>query len=425
MPYQEHIALFAWAALGAVLLDRRLDFHYLGSVRMLQFKCAMTDKCRLTSPILLTMAILSYCSGAGVAAARDVVSESGAAEDIQKAAEVARPGDSIIIPKGKFPFHGQVFLPDGVSIRGAGKNDTLLVKDDRLSEWKPMFSVDCKTGKPFSFSGITMQGAGRELQASTVSSDHIQDQGVVLRGKCRDFRIFGNRFTKFSRAGIELNGDNGSILGEPFGVIFENEFIDNWSPGLGYGVAVNGSATAWFQPLALGTGHAVFIEDNYFEANRCAIQANNGARYVFRHNQISNNREDSCAICAHGKGPWPRGTRSFEIYDNKLHNDQRRWAGIFLGGGTGVIFDNDLDGVYNGIILSIEVDTQTATQYPYQDQIADTWIWNNTANGQPVNTVTFRNRIDAEFVQQSRDFFVQRRPDYQTFPYPHPLRQSP
>ena len=125
---------------------------------MLQFKCAVTDKCHLTLPILLTMAILSYCSGAGVASAGDVVSESGAAEDIQKAAEIARPGDSIIIPKGKFPFHGQVFLPDGVSVRGAGKNDTLLVKDDRLSEWKPMFSVDCKTGKPFSFSGITIAG---------------------------------------------------------------------------------------------------------------------------------------------------------------------------------------------------------------------------------------------------------------------------
>ena len=120
-----------------------------------------------------------------------------------------------------------------------------------------------------------------------------------MRGKCRDFRIYGNRFAKFSRAGIELNGDNGSILGEPVGVIFENEFIDNWSPYLGYGVAVNGSATAWSQPLSLGSGQAVFVEDNYFEANRCAIQANNGARYVFRHNRISNNR-----------GTWLRFTRT-------------------------------------------------------------------------------------------------------------------
>jgi hypothetical protein len=48
-----------------------------------------------------------------------------------------------------------------------------------------------------------------------------------------DFRVFESRATKFSRAGIELNGDNGSVLGE---VIFENKFIDNWSlhlPALG------------------------------------------------------------------------------------------------------------------------------------------------------------------------------------------------
>jgi hypothetical protein len=97
---------------------------------MLQCKCAVTDKRHLTLPILLTMAILSRCSCAGVASAGDIVSDSGAAEDIQKAAEIARPG-FYRIPKGKFPFHRQVFLPDGVSVRGAGRNDTLLIKDDR------------------------------------------------------------------------------------------------------------------------------------------------------------------------------------------------------------------------------------------------------------------------------------------------------
>jgi hypothetical protein len=45
-----------------------------------------------------------------------------------------------------------------------------------IAEWKPMFSVDCKTGKPFSFSGITIEGIGRDLQGPTVSCDHIQDQ---------------------------------------------------------------------------------------------------------------------------------------------------------------------------------------------------------------------------------------------------------
>jgi hypothetical protein len=394
---------------------------------MLQCKYAVTGKRHLLMPRLVTIVILVCGFGGGIASARDVVSQSGGAEDIQRAADTARPGDSIIVPKGRFPFHGQVFLPDGVSVRGAGKDDTLLIKDDRLSEWKPMFSVDCKTGKPFSFSGVTLQGAGRELQASTVSSDHIQDQGLVLRGKCRDFRIFGNRFTKFSRAGIELIGDSGSILGEPIGVIFENEFIDNWSPYLGYGVAVNGSATAWQRPLALGTDQAVFLEDNYFEANRCAVIGNNGARYVFRHNRILNNRENSAAIYAHGKGPWPRGTRSFEIYANDLRNDEPRWAGIALGGGAGVIFDNNLDGVSNGIIFMIEADAKTATRYPFEDQITDTWVWANRANGQTIDAVTLRATMPgvnvAEFLQEGRDFLVQPKPHYQPFSYPHPARQ--
>jgi hypothetical protein len=130
--------------------------------------------------------------------------------------------------------------------------------------------------------------------------------------------------------------------GDSRGLIFNNEFIDNWSSYLGYAVAVNGTAAAWNAPLALGTEQAVFLEDNYFKANRCAIQANNGARYVFRHNDISNNQPDSAAIYAHGKGLyWPRGTRSFEIYNNRLRNPEPRWAGITLGGGSGVIFDND------------------------------------------------------------------------------------
>jgi hypothetical protein len=375
--------------------------------------------------ILLATAFFG-CFSTRIAFASDVASESGTAEDIQKAANIARPGDSITIPKGKFLFHGQVFLPDGVSVRGAGKNDTILEKTDRLSEWQPMFSVDCKTGRPFAFSGVTLQGAGRELQASAVPSDHIQDQGLVLRGKCRDFRIFANRFTKFSRAGVELIGDNGSVVGEPVGVIFENDFIDNWSQHLGYGVAVNGSASSWGKPLTLGTDQAVFLEDNYFEENRCAVQANNGARYVFRHNRIVNNREDSAAIYAHGIGPWPRGTRSFEIYDNNLRNNVSRWAGIALGGGSGVIFDNDLEGVNNGILFMIEADSKTATQYPYRDQITDTWIWENTANGRALNAVALRNwgGVNAsDFLRQDRDFFVKAKPNYQPFAYPHPARQ--
>ena len=55
---------------------------------------------------------------------------------------------------------------------------------------------------PFSFSGITLHGIGREHRRS-----HIRSIEEVL------FAYSGTGFTKFSRAGIELNDDNGSILG--------------------------------------------------------------------------------------------------------------------------------------------------------------------------------------------------------------------
>jgi hypothetical protein len=372
--------------------------------------------------------LIGCCCAATAALAADVVAKSGAATDIQETVALAHPGDTITIPEGRFLFHGQVFLPDGVTVRGAGKDKTLLVKTDRLDQWKPMFSVDCRTGQPFVFSDLTLQGAGRDLQGSDVPSDRIRDQGLVLRGRCRDFRIYGSRFTKFSRAGIELVGDDGSIHGEQRGVIFDNEFIDNWSHNLGYGVAVNGIPAAWQQPPGLGTQEAVFVEDNYFESNRCAIIANNGAHYVFRHNRIVNNQADSAPIYAHGKvSSWPRGTRSFEIYDNKLTNDQQRWAGIALGGGEGVIFNNDLSGVIYGIIFMIEGNTASATKYPYPDQISKTWVWQNNANGLPVTSVTLRASPGvnvSEFLQQGRDFFVQAKQDYHPFPYPHPLRSG-
>jgi len=387
----------------------------------------------------LFLVVCCFGLSANSAAADNIMAKTGTADDIQQAVKIARPGDTIIIPEGRFAFHGQVFLTDDLNVRGAGRDKTFIIRDDRLSDWKAMFSVNCKTGGSFGWSGITLQGAGRDLQESSASSDHIQDQGLELRGACKGFRIFGSRFTKFSLAGILFLGDDGSTHGSPTGVIFENDFIDNWSFNLGYGILVNGSALAWQEPLMLGTENAVFVEDNYFESNRCAIQSNNGARYVFRHNQILNNREDSAPIYAHGKGPyWPRGTRSFEIYENKLQNDQTRWAGIALGGGSGVIFKNELDGVSHGIVFELGAASNSTKQYIYQDQITkqsfyqdqinDTWVWDNMTNGRPINTVTLRTLggVNAtDFLQQGRDFFFQPKPNFQPFSYPHPARQFP
>jgi hypothetical protein len=83
----------------------------------------------------------------------------------------------------------------------------------------------------------------------------------------------------------------GSVPGPQTGVIYNNEFIDNWYPGLGYGVSINGDPSSWNTPLALGTSNAVFIEDNDFSLQRQCATSSNGA---------------SCGARQHGERRLPR-----------------------------------------------------------------------------------------------------------------------
>jgi hypothetical protein len=338
-----------------------------------------------------------------------LMAASGTSADIQSAVNSAHSGDTIVIPAGTFSFSGQVFLTDAVSIRGAGRDQTRLVKTSKLGEWKPMITVNCSTGRPFHFSGITLQGNGYDLGWPVV------DMGLFLQGRCLDFLIHDSRFTRFARSAIEFNGDQGAVHGSPRGVIYTNEFIDNWISWLGYSVAVLGSASAWNEPLTLGTGEAVFIEDNYFTGGRDCIDSNNGARYVARHNTFVNNRENSAPLYTHQKSSWPRGTRSFEIYDNHVLNPaEQRYAAILLGGGTGVIFNNDLNDVSWPIILF--------NAGPAWDPITDTYLWNNAFNGSPVTSVGAGAGPYGPYTEGT-DYFFQQKPGYQPYPYPHPGRE--
>jgi hypothetical protein len=276
-----------------------------------------------------------------------------------------------------------------------------LIKGDDTSEF--MIIVDSKTGMPFKFSDITLQGRLDALQGSnrTTAVTTITDGGLYIKGAAQNFQIFNSRFTKFLHAGIEFRGDAGSRWGEQRGVIYHNEFIDNWYVYLGYGVAVIGSASTWKKPVALGTADAVFVEDNVFDRNRHCVTANNGANYVARYNTVKDNYQDSRSFDAHGlSAAWPRGTRSVEIYGNMVNNSVPRWAGAGIRGGGGVIWGNTWNGVTHGVVLSLEdprlprsSDSQRRalagplTAYPALDQIGNPdglYIWDNVSSGDDV-----------------------------------------
>jgi hypothetical protein len=381
---------------------------------------------------LLRLALcLLVLVGLGMMPARAAVvyARSGSAADLQAAINRAKTGDTISVPAGRFSFKGMVNAPDGIYIRGAGRDKTFLIKSDNTSA--AMIIIDARTGKPFKFSDITLQGRLDALQGTnrTVVVTTITDGGLYIRGAAKNFKIFNARFTKFLRAGIEFQGDAGTVPGEQMGVIYRNEFIDNWYVNLGYGVAVDGSVKAWNRPIALGTANAVFVEDNLFNRNRHCVMATNGANYVARHNTVQNNYQDAAAFDAHGLSPsWPRGTRSVEIYANTVTNAITRWAGAGIRGGSGVIWGNTWKGVSHGVAVVLEdpPPAHRLTAYPALDQIGnpnDLYIWNNTSSGDSVyKNPTSNSRGIDYWLMQGRDYFLTAKPGYKPYPYPHPLR---
>ena len=367
------------------------------------------------------------------ASAAVIGARSGSAADIQAAVNLAKTGDTVTIPAGRFYFTGQVFAPDGIYIKGAGRDSTYLIKSDNLSEWHGMFTIDAKTGQPFKFSGITLEGRLAALQGTnrTTVVTTVKDQGLVIYGAAKNVQIFDSRFTKFLRAGIEFRGDAGSVPGEPNGVIYKNEFIDNWYIYLGYGVAIGGSPKSWHHRATLGSPNAVFVEDNYFSRNRHCVTSSNGAIYVARYNTVVDNYQDAGAFDAHGLSPaWPRGTRSVEIYRNTVNNSIKRWAGVSIRGGSGVVWGNSWRGVTHGVDLVLEQPPRShpLSAYPALDQIGNPdglFIWDNVSSGDNVYKRPTPDPHGIDYwLRENRDYWLTAKPGYVPYSYPHPLRMG-
>jgi hypothetical protein len=118
-------------------------------------------------------------------------------------------------------------------------------------------------------------------------------------------------------------------------------------------VVMGGGDAAWQQPLSLGTENAVYIEDCAFDRTHGnAVDANNGGRYVFRANTITNTYIEAHSNCPNGL----RATFSYEVYSNTMVAAIPTYRPFSMRGGTGVIFGNTITGSYTS--PHIHVDNQ-------------------------------------------------------------------
>ncbi|WP_195763492.1 hypothetical protein [Duganella guangzhouensis] len=336
--------------------------------------------------------------------------------DVSAAVNTASKGMTVAIPAGDCSWGTQQLnLPAGLHLQGAGQDKTTIRRVGAVSNTSYLVAIDCSNGAAAAFSGMTLIGNGNGA---------IQDKGLGLLNGCRDFRVYDSTFKNFVFSAVYV-GDAANQRG----VIYNNNFINNYSAdlkNLGYGVVVYGGG-AW-PALDLGSANAVFVESNSFSGNRHNIASNNGSVYVFRYNKVvgTDAAKDYAMTDAHGVSSSPRGSRSYEIYNNDYSTNitgglQRTAIGI--RGGDGVIFNNTATAT---ISRTIELMTEgfSCGAYAGADQIRSLYIWNNANNSSNGYTTNGIDNTCPSSIGLNRDYFLSAKPGYTPFTYPHPLRNA-
>lgn len=422
-------------------------------------------------------ATLTIINGGG---ADEIVAASCARADVQAAIDQIPAGGSgtVRIPPGTCDWGtGLIVVSNKASIwlKGSGRDATTIARsgaddgDTVLPDNQPaaIFTFDCLQGQKVEFSDIHLRGRSDRGPIT---------RGLELRGQCRDFKVHDARISKFSYAGLLVKGVDAK------GVIYRNEFLDNWRNGLGYGVAVLGwnqnvNALYW-PPLDLGGENAVFIEDNFMSGQRHNVASNQGSRYVFRHNELVAWRTDSDRdptrlqtfqdgqVDAHGTGPDPgvpwdqqdhAGSRSWEVYDNLFtmadddfiaqgNSSESPVASIGMRGGNGMVFCNRFDrAAHGGSLLFVEPRVSFENgedchlySWPAPFQVGfqgKGYFWDNSGhirnNGNATRSTYMDDGSCHLLIEEGRDYFNMSPAaqggefaDYAPYPYPHPLRNE-
>ena len=263
-------------------------------------------------------------------------------QDVQAVIDVAQDGDTIVVPAGRSVYKPTApgvpalkIKNKGIILIGAGIGRTIL--EDRSFDAKNPWAggpirAEGGSGKALRISGFTFDGTG------------IRDAGkpaiISIRGSYADLRIDHCRFLNVNGA-IMTDGLMRGVVDHCRYELMEDHALGNpvfyWMKGNG--------AAAWKTPVRLGSADAIYIEDCHIEFHNPksndspALPTMDGARAVFRHNTVYDG-----FLEFFGVDSAPRGTASFEVYDNTFTG--KCFCTLGLKGGTGVVFNNTIWGEF-------------------------------------------------------------------------------
>ena len=210
-----------------------------------------------------------------------------------------------------------------------------------------------------------------------------------------------------------------------YGLVDHNTFI-NGSFAMQFTAGTRANQDASWDNMSAGTANALIVEDNTI-LDTAAIRGEpaekigtyGGGRLVIRYNTF-----DSTAVTAdyrvspimtHGSaaggvsyGYWQantgarRGQSLVEIYNNTMHGNYYAQP-ITLRGSANLVYNNTITWLAGACYIALREEeydggqwTPTRQVWPAEDQIHNTFIWNNTSNGNPITTSNILHNPDVD-----------------------------
>jgi len=421
---------------------------------------------------LVLIFILCNCVLVLKASAATINAASCSKAHVEAAISSASNGDTINIPSGIETWTGYVDVAKELKLVGAGIDSTII----RGYGFRIVPSTDNIEITGFTFDGDV---SGPKKHAIYCGVKIYQNCGDNDGGTKR-FRFHHNKFMEY----LPTNWDSWwfcnaiNLKGFCYGVIDNNQFVDCLAETIYYAAD---NDEGWGRAEGLGgyENGTVFVEDNTFTSTGSfkhyylnVIDANCGARYVFRYNTVEdhvdagiitvcechgacNNDTDNCEV---------RGTHSVEIYNNTIIKHSAQDPEIFkIRGGRGYIYGNRLyaeDNCFWGLSYQIHLTEYRASPktysacydctssgcsgpalntycpnnegYPCKDQINKLYFYDNKKDvNQVAGAETWvdlacfvnTNGEIPNYIVEGRDFFWNTQyPSYTAYAYPHPLR---
>jgi hypothetical protein len=251
---------------------------------------------------------------------------------VQAAIDAASDGDTVVIPAGACTWTEQVSITQGITVRGAGEEATVLTADGTT-----LFSM-VGQGRGARLTGLGLAGTAPQYGAlvyvngeySALRIDHIAVTNVSAPSST--VRVFWLGYDNIFTSTPAIRG------------VLDHITLSTNAPG--NFIMLYGKDDAWLGPDDYGTGNALYVEDvdltwtEHFPSQATPFDGEHGARFVLRHSTLTN-----AFLSWHDTGSTPqaRSTRSYEIYGNLLHCLLAECdTAIALRGGTGVVYDNGI-----------------------------------------------------------------------------------